>query len=289
MPFVDSNGINTRYEVFGSGPPLLMFSSGGFDATVEKWSTAGVWKTARLLETITDSFTCIAHDRREAGESGGRIEPLTWTSYAEQGRTILDCLGIDQAFVIGGCMGTEVAIAFAAAYPQRTLGLILHWPVGGIRYRAAGLDRFAVHYAFVKKHGLEAVVERARAGEKSQRFFFEPEVGPWVNLIARDESFAQVYQSQDVERYLLMISRMGPSFFDRDTFPGTAPEVLMGIPAPASIIPGHDAMHATSAARYLEECLPNAHYYDVALEDQTGDLVRGIVRESLETWSNGKA
>ena len=85
-----------------------------------------------------------------------------------------------------------------------------------------------------------------------------------------------------------MISRMGPSFFDRDTFPGTAPEGLRGIPAPASIIPGHDAMHATSAARYLEECLPNAHYYDVALEDQTGDLVRGIVRESLETWSKGK-
>ena len=36
------DGIHTRYEVVGSGPPLLMYSPGGFDATVEKWSTLGV-------------------------------------------------------------------------------------------------------------------------------------------------------------------------------------------------------------------------------------------------------
>ena len=32
------DGIATRYEVLGSGPPLLMYSPGGFDATLEKWS-----------------------------------------------------------------------------------------------------------------------------------------------------------------------------------------------------------------------------------------------------------
>lgn len=286
MPFIDADGIRTRYEVYGKGPALLMFSAGGFDATVEKWSTAGVWKNVRMLETMTDSFTCIAHDRREAGESGGRIEPLRWTSYAEQGRAILDHLGIDQAFVIGGCMGTEVAVAFGAAHPDRMLGMILHWPVGGLRYRGMGLDRFATHYAFVKANGLEAVVERARQGEKSQRFWLEPEVGPWVNLLARDDEFAEAYCAQDVERYLLMVSRMGPTFFDRDTFPGTDPEAIMGLTMPAAIIPGHDPAHATSAARYLEECLPNAHYHDLPLSEQNGDSVRKIIRESLEAWSS---
>jgi hypothetical protein len=38
---------------------------------------------------------------------------------------------------------------------------------------------------------------------------------------------------------------------------------------PALIIPGHDASHATSAARYLEECLPNAEYWDAAVTEQT--------------------
>ena len=30
------DGITTRYEVVGSGPPLLMYSPAGFDATLEK-------------------------------------------------------------------------------------------------------------------------------------------------------------------------------------------------------------------------------------------------------------
>jgi hypothetical protein len=34
-------------------------------------------------------------------------------------------------------------------------------------------------------------------------------------------------------------------------------------------LPGRDAAHATSAARYLEQCLPRAEYWDVPVEGQT--------------------
>jgi hypothetical protein len=43
----------------------------------------------------------------------------------------------------------------------------------------------------------------------------------------------------------------------------------MRVDIPALVIPGHDASHATSAARYLEECLPRSQYWDVAVEQQT--------------------
>ena len=43
----------------------------------------------------------------------------------------------------------------------------------------------------------------------------------------------------------------------------------MGLDIPALIVPGHDASHATSAARYLEECLPHAEYWDVPVAEQT--------------------
>jgi hypothetical protein len=39
--------------------------------------------------------------------------------------------------------------------------------------------------------------------------------------------------------------------------------------SPALVVPGRDASHATSAARYLEECLPRAEYWDAAVADQT--------------------
>ena len=43
MPTAKINGIDIVYEIHGSGPPLLMFAPGGFDSTIQKWSTAGVW------------------------------------------------------------------------------------------------------------------------------------------------------------------------------------------------------------------------------------------------------
>ena len=33
------------------------------------------------------------------------------------------------------------------------------------------------------------------------------------------------------------------------------------------MIPGHDPFHATSAARYLEECLPNVDYKDYTVPE----------------------
>ena len=38
---------------------------------------------------------------------------------------------------------------------------------------------------------------------------------------------------------------------------------------PALIVPGRDASHTTSAARYLEECLPRSEYWDVPVAEQT--------------------
>ena len=43
----------------------------------------------------------------------------------------------------------------------------------------------------------------------------------------------------------------------------------MRLDIPALIVPGRDAAHATSAARYLEECLPRAEYWDIPPEQQT--------------------
>src|ERR1700682_4769942 len=91
------DGITTRYEVIGSGPPLLMFSPGGFDATVEKWSTLGVYARVKLLEHLPQSYTCGAFDRRETGQSAGRIERVAWQDFAAQGRGLLDHLRIERA------------------------------------------------------------------------------------------------------------------------------------------------------------------------------------------------
>jgi hypothetical protein len=53
---------------------------------------------------------------------------------------------------------------------------------------------------------------------------------------------------------------------------------------PALIVPGRDAAHATSAARYLEECLPRAEYWDIAVEQQTEANVPQRLIEFLQNF-----
>jgi pimeloyl-ACP methyl ester carboxylesterase len=267
VPAAVIDGIATRYEVVGSGEPLLMFSPGGFDATLDKWNTLGVYARIRVLEHLSRKYTCIVFDRRETGQSGGRIEPVTWAHYVNQGKGLLEHLNIRRAHIMGGCMGCSPVVAFAVAYPEATRSMVLFWPVGGARYRINNHLRFAEHLAYVHQHGLDGVVALVTSNDKP--FGQDPRGGPWASVIRRDPAFGELYARQDVNQYKLLVTVMGRRLVDRDTAPGAEPEDMLRLNIPALIVPGRDAAHATSAARYLEECLPGCEYWDVAVDDQT--------------------
>jgi pimeloyl-ACP methyl ester carboxylesterase len=275
------HGITTRYEVTGSGPPLLMFSPGGFNATLDNWTSFGIYRRLNLLEHLGATYTCIAFDRREAGRSGGRLERVTWRDYAEQGAGLLDHLDIERAHLIGGCIGCSVAVAFAVAHPDRVSSMVLYSPAGGPRYRMTQHARFAEHVAHVAEQGLHGVVELATTGESS--FSEDPRVGPWVSVIRSDAAFREAYAQADPEHYRTLVSDMARTLFDRDTVPGAQPEELMELRIPALVVPGHDPSHATSAARYLEECLERSAYWDVPPEEQTEDNAPARVLAFLQS------
>jgi pimeloyl-ACP methyl ester carboxylesterase len=277
------DGITTRYEVAGSGAPVLMFSPGGFDATVEKWKKQGVYALITPIEHLSRKYRCVAFDRRESGESGGRIEHITWAHYVAQGKELLEHLGIQRAHIMGACMGCCPALAFGVAYPRATSSLVLYWPVGGALYRINGQQRFADHLAYVQEHGLEGVVSLVAAEGKT--FNQDPRGGPWASVIRRDPAFAQSYVRQDAERYKRLVTATVETLFDRDTAPGAEPEDLLRLDIPALIVPGRDKSHATSAARYLEECLPRSEYWDVAVADQTERTAPARLLEFLESVS----
>jgi pimeloyl-ACP methyl ester carboxylesterase len=281
MPTAIIDGIATRYEVTGSGPPLLMYAPGGFNATIEAWSTLGIYAKIRPLEHLSRVYTCIAFDRRECGQSGGRIERVTWAHYVAQGVGLLDHLRIDRAHIMGGCMGCSPVIAFGAAHPRRTASMLLYWPVGGAKYRISSHQRFAEHLGFVQQNGLAAVV--APVEKDGKPFGADPRGGPWASVIRHDRTFAEQFGRQEVEPYKLIVSGMARALFDRDTAPGAEPEDLLRLAIPTLVVPGQDAAHATSAARYLAECLPRAEYWDVPVAGQTAEAAPARMLEFLAT------
>ena len=110
------DGIVTRYEVAGSGPPLLMFSPGGFNATLDSWETHGLYQRTRMLARLRERFTCITFDKRESGRSGGRVERVRWTDYVNQGIGLLDHLGYGRVHVMGACVGCSIATLLATTH-----------------------------------------------------------------------------------------------------------------------------------------------------------------------------
>ena len=273
------DGITTRYEVVGSGPPLLMYSPAGFDATLEKWTTQSVYAKIKLLDHLSKKYSCIIFDRRECGQSGGRVERVTWAHYVAQGKGLLDHLNIKRAHLMGGCMGCCPVAAFGVAYPEAMLSMILYWPVGGAKYRISSHQRFAGHLAYVQQHGLEQVVSLVT--KEGKTFSADPRGGPWASVIKNDRVFAESYAKQDVEMYKFIVAGMARTLFDRDTAPGAEPEDMLRLDIPALIVPGRDAAHATSAARYLEECLPKAEYWDVPVAGQTEQIAPTRLLEFL--------
>jgi pimeloyl-ACP methyl ester carboxylesterase len=279
MPTAIIDGITTRYEIFGAGPPLLMYSPAGFNAAIETWRTQSIYAKIKLLDHLPKKYTCIAFDRRECGQSGGRIERLSWAHYVAQGKGLLDHLNIPRAHIMGGCMGVSCAAAFGVLHPQVAVSLVLFWPVGGAKYRLSSHQRFAEHLAFVQQNGLQAVVDLVT--KEGKTFGADPRGGPWAAPLKHDRAFAETFVGQDLEQYKLVVAGTARTLFDRDTAPGAEPEDLLQLDIPALIVPGSDASHATSAARYLEECLPHSDYWDVPVEQQTEAAVAPRIMEFL--------
>ena len=211
------------------------------------WSTQGVYARIKLLDHLPRTYTCILFDRRECGQSGGRVERVTWTHYVAQGKGLLDHLDIKRAHIMGGCMGCARWLAFGVAYPETTLSMMLFWPVGGAKYRMRSHQRFAEHLAFVQQHGLEAVVELVAQGR--QAVWRRPARRALGLGHQARPGLRRSLREQNVDAYKLIVAGMASSLFDRDTAPGAEPEDLMRLDIPALVIPGHDASHTPRRRR----------------------------------------
>ena len=270
MAFATINGIRVHYLIQGTGPHLLMFAPGGFRSVISRWTAQGgkrEWKEMDGLAALSRHFTCIAYDRRESGQSGGRIEPLSWDLYVQEAKALLDLAGAKQAHLLGSCMGAALALAFAVRHPGSCNSLLLHWPVGGYRWMMKGRTFFQRHLDFVHANGLAAVVARAQQGEN---FWLDPEIGPWGSPAAVYPEFAAQLSSYEVNEYLEIAQRGRDALFN-DTMPsGASGAELMKIEIPSFILPGNDSSHAYSASLALKELMPNAALWDRLPEQQNG-------------------
>jgi pimeloyl-ACP methyl ester carboxylesterase len=264
MPFATLDGIKTHYVKQGSGPVLLMMAPRGFESTLQSWDY-GKWKEMKAIESLSRHFTVVAYDRREAGQSGGRVEVLTWKVFAQHAKLLLDHLDVEKAFILGVCMGVGVATQFGGLYPEACAGLILAHPVGGHRWQVRTNTFFNRHIDFIREYGLKAVRDRAQG----KNFMRDPETGPWASAIFNEAAFAERFVKQDPDSYMRIVAQTRDALFPDTFVSGPKPQELVALDIASSIWPGDDASHSTSSAQQLRELLPRMEYWDLHPYRQT--------------------
>jgi 3-oxoadipate enol-lactonase len=110
------DGTGIVYELFaheGAAPRIVLIHSLGMDRRF--WTPI----TERLLKDAS----VLVYDCRGHGQSDKPRGPYTVELFADDLADLLDHVGWRSAIVAGASMGGCISLAFAAAYPQRTLAL----------------------------------------------------------------------------------------------------------------------------------------------------------------------
>ena len=116
MPSIVTNGIQTHYEVCGSGPALVLVSGLG--------GAGGYW--APQLEAFSKNFTVVTYDQRGAGKSDHPDEPYSIDTLADDLQALIAALQLDQPVLIGHSTGGAIGQVLAAREPQLLAGMLLY-------------------------------------------------------------------------------------------------------------------------------------------------------------------
>ena len=120
---IQTDGAKLHVRVGGQGPAVVLLH--GFGDTGDMW--------APLAADLARDHTVVVPDLRGMGLSSRPPGGYDKRTQAADIRSVLTTLGIDRAAVVGHDIGTMVAYAYAARYPEKTEKLVvMDAPVPGI-------------------------------------------------------------------------------------------------------------------------------------------------------------
>ena len=112
------------YQVFGAGPPDVVYMHGIGDTIDLRWD----WPPyAHFLRRLASFCRVVTFDQRGQGASDrvSRSGVSLWEDWAEDARAVLDAVGSERAALFAGMETTPIALLLAATEPERTQSLIL--------------------------------------------------------------------------------------------------------------------------------------------------------------------
>jgi pimeloyl-ACP methyl ester carboxylesterase len=120
--FVERDGGRVAYEVYGSGVPPIVF--------VPPWQVvhSRIWKAQ--IPTLARRHRVVAWDNRGNGRSDRPKDPAANTTRERAANlgAVMDAAGVSAAVLVGLSSASGPIVVFAAAHPERVLGIVLVGP-----------------------------------------------------------------------------------------------------------------------------------------------------------------
>lgn len=115
MPAAETNGVETYYEAYGAGPPVVCLHGAYGDGRL--------W--AELARPLGDAYRVIVPDLRGHGRTGSSDrKSYSVDLFADDVRALVDALALDAPSVCGRSMGAFVSLAYAERHPDACTGLV---------------------------------------------------------------------------------------------------------------------------------------------------------------------
>jgi pimeloyl-ACP methyl ester carboxylesterase len=124
MQHIKANGIEIACEITGDGPPIVLCHGGEADHR----------NFFNFAPVLAESFTVIAYDQRDSGETRNGTDPYTIGDLGRDVGALIEALGYSRAHVFGTSFGGVIAQEAVLNCPDKVDHLILEvtWPGPGL-------------------------------------------------------------------------------------------------------------------------------------------------------------
>ena len=119
--YAKSGEVSIAYQVLGSGPVDLIYVPGWVSHLEYGWEEPSV---ARFYRRLASFSRLILFDKRGTGMSDQGTNMPTLEQRMDDVRAVMEAVGCERAVVFGMSEGGNMAMVFAATYPERTIALI---------------------------------------------------------------------------------------------------------------------------------------------------------------------
>ncbi|MBW0000859.1 MAG: alpha/beta hydrolase [Verrucomicrobia bacterium] len=267
MPFIESNKIRFHYALGGAAHgPLVAFQHGLGGDISQPHGVLGESVRLRVL-----SFDCRGHGRTQPL---GPPERLTFSSFADDLRTVLDALNVDGLTVGGISMGAGVALNFALRYPARVRALILCRPAWLDLPGPRNLDILQTMSRWLRQVGPQRTRELLPADPEFCR----------IQTVSRDNAASLLRQLErpSLEATIATLARLPADA------PCPAPEGWRAVRVPTLVLVNHlDALHPVEYGRRLAEGIPGAQLVEITAKERNPAAHAREAREAIETFVGG--